>query len=87
MHDPIPTKISGASCDDGATGEGVCMGRCKGVCGTRPLSTGRHAPTADDRNEAITSLERLRKRYKEAGKMIEAKAIAQGIRVLRRGAE
>lgn len=37
--------------------------------------------------EAITILERLRKRYREAGDVAGAKYIAAGIRALRRGAE
>lgn len=37
--------------------------------------------------EAIIILERLRKRYKEAGDVAGAKYIANAIRALRRGAE
>ena len=37
--------------------------------------------------EAINILERLRKKYREAGDVTGAKYIAAGIRALRRGAE
>ena len=37
--------------------------------------------------EAIRILERLRKKYREAGDVAGAKYIAAGIRALRRGAE
>lgn len=38
-------------------------------------------------NEIIKRLETLRKRYHSAGKLIEAKAIARAIVVIRRGEE
>lgn len=38
-------------------------------------------------SEAIIILDRLRRRYKESGKLMEAKAIAYAISEIRRGAK
>lgn len=87
MHDPIPTKVSGPSCSHGAAGQGACLVECKGVCRNGPIPVARHASQIDSGNEAVARLERLRKRYKEAGDVAGVKYMVAAIRALRRGAE
>ena len=53
----------------------------------RPVPAARLARTANSGNEAVATLERLRKRYKEAGDIAGVKYMVAAIRALRRGSE
>ncbi len=87
MNDTVSREIPGASCDDGAVGQKVCMGGCKGIRETGPAPACRNACTADGRNEALEILAGLRLSYKRVGKMMEAKAIYAGMQAIKRSVQ
>ena len=67
--------------------EGNGVGNGEELRADRSVPAARLAATFGCRNETVATLERLRKRYKEAGDIAGVKYIANAIRALRRGAE
>ena len=70
---------------DGADPESLRMVERQALC--RAISAGTVGPTSptNERNETLAKLDRLRRGYRDTGKLMEAKAIERGIEVLREG--
>ena len=68
-----------------ASTEGYSMGYGAPLCGDRPLPAIRPTSAINERNETLAKLDRMRKGYRDTGKLMEAKAIERGIEVLREG--
>ena len=87
MNDTLSIGSPCASCTDGATGQEARVVERKELRADRPVSVAGHARATHGGNEAFAILERLRKRYREAGDVAGAKYMVNAIRALRRGAE
>ena len=86
-YDTLPKQNPSALGHDGEARQELFMVERKELRGNGQAPAMGHARTANQGNEAVARLETLRKRYHAAGKLIEAKAIARAIVVVRRGEE
>ena len=86
-YDTLPNQNPSAFDLYGADTKSIRMERIEGIRGNGQTPAIGNARTADQGNEAVARLERLRKFYREAGDIAGVKYIAAAIRCVRRGEE